>query len=178
MPGTIKPADFSDRVTDVNRYRWTLDKIEHVVAAMKGRPALVETDSRTGHTVYGEIVGHASTGSSNPGARLQIRDADGRVTNYYLPSVGVIVDLGEEGRGAKWDALDRRRKAERAACDEARRLLGEEHGLDPMEFGAKISAEVYSDGFGAWTVTYRSEGMRSYERLACYRVNVRDLIPA
>lgn len=53
MPGTIKPADFSQSVNDVNRHRWTLGTIEHVVAAMEGRDAVIEVDNRTGHAVVG-----------------------------------------------------------------------------------------------------------------------------
>lgn len=136
MAGTIKPEDFADRVTDPNYRTWTLGTIEHVVEAMQGRPALVEVDKRTGCSFVGEIVGYATSGDRNPGARLKFRHESGQITNYLLWEIGVIVDLTPMG-GAKWDAL----KAYRDARSEALRTVREREEI-PFEG----SFEVYGLG--------------------------------
>ena len=95
---TIKPQDFSSRVTDPNRETWTLGTIAYVVEVLEGREVVVETDKRTGHSVQGRIVGYASSGSRNPGARLKVEtsyvDEKGetrtQTTNYLLWEIGVI----------------------------------------------------------------------------------------
>lgn len=177
---TIKPQDFSSKVTDPNRENWTLATIEHVVETLKGRRVVVETDKGTGHSVEGEIVGYASSGSSNPGPRLQVRtsyvDAEGvtrfQTTNYLLWSVGVIVDLERDFTSPKYVALDRRRKAE----ERARVAFFEETGIERWAPDA-ASLEVTGFGFGRYGVRYLTKGQRSYEGV--YReITVRDEEPA
>lgn len=162
---TIKPQDFSERVTDPNRETWTLGTIAPVVAVLEGREVVVETDRRTGHSVQGEIVGYASTGSSNPGARLKVKtsyvDEKGetrfQTTNYLLWEIGVIVDLGRDFRSTKYEALQRYREDRMAAIDKVR-AQAEAEGRD---YG-KWEATGY--GFGRFGVTYTPQREGAGER--------------
>jgi len=156
MPGVIKPEDFSSRVTDPNRHRWTLGTIEHVVTAMKGRPALVEVDNRTGCSFTGEIVGYSSSGSRNPGARLHfVSDIGGGSATWYLLSeVGVIVDMTPHGN-AKWDALRMASNARMAALDAARAKVTD---ADPYAGTWEITA----GGFGRYHVHRTLPDEKSY----------------
>ncbi len=53
MGSTITPEDFSQRVTDKDRHRWTAGKLRHVSAALDGRRCIITTEERTGHALIG-----------------------------------------------------------------------------------------------------------------------------
>lgn len=154
MPSTLKPEDFSSRTTDPTRHLWTLGKIEHVVAALQGRRVAVETDRMTGHVSFGVITGYAATGSTHDGARLHVKDEYGQTTGYYLPNVGVIVDLEQDYTSPKYAALAAARSARMAAIGEARSRVS-----DPDE-GAW---EAEGLGFGRYSVTRSRQGEPSYK---------------
>ena len=151
---TIKPQDFSSRVTDPNRETWTLGTIAYVVEVLEGREVVVETDKRTGHSVQGRIVGYASSGSRNPGARLKVEtsyvDEKGetrtQTTNYLLWEIGVIVDLGRDFRSTKYEALRLASEGRMAAIDKARALADAD-----QDFG---TWEATHYGWNRYGVTY------------------------
>lgn len=162
----IRPEDFSQRVTDVNRHTWTAANLEHVVAALEEREVLVETDKQTGHMQRGRLTGYTTSGlSGGAGARLRVTDEHG-TTAFLIFKIGVIVDLGVDGEfasaNAKWEALRLKRQAEARALGMAR-----EHEDIPFEG----SFETYGLGHGEYVVRHIPSGARSWEGTS-YRVNL------
>lgn len=121
----ILASDFSDRVTDTLRDRWTFGKMRHVIGALDGSPVAITTDNLSGHTLLGvRLTGLTETINCGP---CVVIDGDGpewpRPCAYPLRSLGsAIVPLDSEtgARGAKWTALDTYRTESSAAIAQAK----------------------------------------------------------
>lgn len=124
----ILASDFSDSVSDVNRHRWTLGKMQFVVDALMEAPVAVIVDKGTGHAEVGVILKEAFDGGGDRGPRLAVYRPDiGSTTNFWLPNIGeTIIPLDEviTVKGAKWRALEQYRKVK----SEATRIARAEHG--------------------------------------------------
>lgn len=138
----ILASDFSDSTTDVLRNRWTVAKMEHLIAALKGATVAITTDRQSGHTLIGVQLVDAFHGGAGRGTRVAVKmelsDGTEQTTNYYLPSVGeAIIPLTDEGANAKWTALE----TYRAQVSQAIKTAMSEHG------------ETEGRAWGAWKGT-------------------------
>lgn len=105
MTCIITPQDFSSLVTDRHRYRWTLGPMRHTVAALKGRPVAITTDTQTGGTRIGVTLG-ACYRHHRAGAVVEVTGEYGP-TAYRLDGIGHILPLDwpRTEQDAKWVAL-------------------------------------------------------------------------
>lgn len=112
MPGAIKPEDFSQRVTDVNRNTWTLGTMRYVVKALDGAEVTVVIDNQSGFAVTGKLV-RVFEGGPGRGPRVAVETeyepGKTQITNHWLPNVGIVIEMGSNA-GAKWRALDMHRE--------------------------------------------------------------------
>ena len=116
----IRVEDFSQYTDDAMRHRWTIAKMRAVIAALKGQPVALVLDNQTGFALAGVRLTDVFDGGPSRGLRLRVEsdDADGvtRPTNYRLAATGnTIIPLAPESgvRGAKWDAVEAYREAQR-----------------------------------------------------------------
>lgn len=104
----IRAQDFSNRVTDANRDRWTAAKLDALIPALDGVPVALIVDRQTGFAEVGvKIVGTYDKGMGHP--YVTIERTNGTTTSYWAPVLGDTIIPLEKTR-AKWDAL----KAHRA----------------------------------------------------------------
>jgi hypothetical protein len=139
-------------VTDPLYNRWTVGKLRHVIAALRGRRVVVTTDSQSGHAIFGCRLIRAFEGGAGRGPRLTVEydlgDGDTQRTNFYVPSLGdtIVPFPGETwgDRGPKWEALDRWRTENRAAIERAQHEHMAEHPYgrweaSPLQDGISVS---------------------------------------
>ena len=130
MPGAIKPEDFSQRVTDVNRDTWTLGTMRYVVKALAGAEVTVVVDNQTGFALTGKLV-RVFDGGPGRGPRVAVETeyepGKTHITNYWLPNVGIVIEMGSNA-GAKWRALDLHREDKDTALKYVRAQLDHEYG--------------------------------------------------
>lgn len=128
MPLAIQPSDFSQRVTDVNRDTWTLGTMRYVVKALAGREVTVVVDSSVGSAVVGKLV-RVFDGGAGRGPRLTIETeyapGEFQKTNYWLPKVGVVIEMG--GGFGKFDALNLHREDQDMALRYVRAQFDQEY---------------------------------------------------
>lgn len=175
---TIKSRDFGTRTTDIQMTQWTNADLEHVIDALEGRDLIIEVDKQTGCSTTGRLVGQTTSGScGGASATLHVRHeyAPGQFqqTNYLIFNVGVIVDLTTDltADGGKWDALDRKRRAEREALDQAKAKAAEQ-GVDLTD----AYGTVHGLGARQYDVTFRTQDQKSYESVFATRVRVEKVI--
>ena len=162
MPLAIQPSDFSQRVTDVNRDTWTLCTMRYVVKALAGREVTVVVDSSVGSAVVGKLI-RVFDGGPSRGPRLTVETeyapGEFQKTNYWLPKVGVVIEMG--GGYGKFDALNLYREDKDVALRYIRAQFDQEYAwggkweMNPVGAGdqVNVSREVKKTmEFDYWTV--------------------------
>jgi hypothetical protein len=104
----IRAQDFSKSTRDVNRDKWTNDKLYALIRGLDGRRVILIADRQTGFAEFDvKILGyHQHAGWW----MVECERSNGSRINYWAPTVGDTIVLmpaeyGDPGHNAKWDAL-------------------------------------------------------------------------
>lgn len=93
------PSDFSKRVTDSDRDRWTLHKALYTVEAIAGAPVVIVSNAQTGHTKVNVTLGRIrqTPGYGTHEVEIISRYSDGTTGQcfYSLYDIGTIINLGD-----------------------------------------------------------------------------------
>lgn len=142
MASTVLASDFSRRLDDVLRDRWTLAKMQVLIAALPASTTvLVTVDKQTGHALAGVRLVTAYVGAW--GNRVRVDAGRYGVTDYRLDDVGpsiTILDESIEGGRAKWAALDAWRVLQSQAIAAAQAWHG-----DGREWGSWTATPIEAD---------------------------------
>jgi hypothetical protein len=119
----IQARDFSERVNDPNRDRWSVAAMQAVIEALGGRPVAIVADESTGFTLVGVTLTAAYDGGPARGPVVTVVGSD-TTTNYRLADIGAVIDLdgaSVPGGGVRHSAVQIYREVRSAAIRQAQR---------------------------------------------------------
>lgn len=164
----IRPEQFSTRVTDENRHRWTEGTLRHVIEACRGLRVSFEVMDGLAHD-NAELIRLASSYSCRYGylVRLHLSDGTTQDTVHRIDSLGVIVVPGHTS--VSYRAAELHRKELSAATRIARARL-DERGFGPgalraTAHGDHVSVALWKQIPGTLEHPYREEYV-TYERVS------------
>lgn len=105
----ILASDFSSSMADHNRNSWKPGALRHLSKVLNGSPVIITTDSRTGHTVIGAVLGGVRKAPGSGSFQVEV---NGVWHNDFTLGEAIIPLTADT---AKWDALRSFREESSAA---------------------------------------------------------------
>lgn len=158
----VTPQDFSSKAgTD----RWTAGMLRHLSAALNGRPALMVTDTMTGHTQLVVLGRPGATPNVSQGFGI-VYAGEQRQTIHHIHKLGMVIPLDSPiTDNPKWEAVRAYREEGMAAI----RVAQQEAAPEQLTTG-RWTAESF-DHF----VNVSWEGPDKLRQFKSYRVSLSQL---